>query len=124
MPTLTKAKSKIEELQEQIAILKETVTFELRERRVQLAQELHDVGSELARLTGKAPAPGSRRRQNSGRTVSLQELKELLVRAPEKTISLRKLGIDAKHVKSLAAANGSMLVMGGKGAWPVVTLLK
>ncbi len=60
----------------------------------------------------------------TGKKPDLQELKALLVEAPNKTISLRKEGYDVKNVKIMALANPHLLRMGGKGPWPEVTLLR
>jgi len=54
----------------------------------------------------------------------LQELKELLNAAPDKTISIRKDGYDINKIKTLAKANPSLIQLGGKGAWPTMRLLK
>jgi hypothetical protein len=124
MPTTTTAQSKIQQLQQQIAILKDTATKELREKRVQLAQELHVVDAQIARLTGKPLEEKYRTRRPTGRILTLQELKDLLAAAPGKMLSLRKEGIEAKAVKALAKANPGVLKMGGKGAWPEITLVK
>ena len=123
MPITTSAQFKIKEIQEQIALLKDTATKELREKRVALAQELHVVDAEIARLTGRPFEERYRAKRPSGRIVSLMELKDLLAAAPGKTVSLRKEGIDVKSVKTLAQANPTMLRMGGRGAWPSVSLV-
>jgi hypothetical protein len=59
-----------------------------------------------------------------GMKPDLQELKALLAVAPNKTIFLRKEGYDVRNVRIMAEANPHLLRMGGKGAWPEVTLLK
>jgi hypothetical protein len=124
MPTTTTAQSKIAELQAQIELLKDTATKELREKRVALAQELHVVDAELARLTGKAPEKGTRRKPTGGRSISLEELKGLLAAAPGKTLNVRKEGFNPRTVRLLAKANAGVLKMGGKGPWPEITLVK
>jgi hypothetical protein len=55
---------------------------------------------------------------------SLQELKEILATAPEKTIGIRKEGYDLQNIKTLAKANPGLLQLGGKAPWPTVSLLK
>jgi DNA repair exonuclease SbcCD ATPase subunit len=119
---------KIQELQAQIANLREDAIQELRERREALLRELDSIESELAELTGKpaAGAPGRTRKRSggNGRSIPLQELKEMLAAAPGKTINIRQEGLDLKNIKTLASANPHLLQMGGKGPWPSVTLLK
>jgi hypothetical protein len=124
MPTATTTvRAKIQELQQQIAVLKDTVTKELRERRVALAQELHVLDAELARLTGRPFEERYRTRRPTGRIVTLSELKGLLAAAPGRTLNVRKAGIDPKAVRTLAKANPGELRMGGRGPWPEVTLV-
>jgi DNA repair exonuclease SbcCD ATPase subunit len=126
MPTVTPAQSKIAELQAEIEELKQRAIRELKEKRVELEQELVEVDAEIRKLTGRSLSdPAPRRREGpAGRSVPLQELKELLAAAPDKTLNLRKAGLEARNVKVLAAANPGLLKIGGKGAWPTVTLLK
>lgn len=116
---------RIAALQAQIDSLKKNAISELMEKRNALSHELAEIDAELAHLTGKPVQPGKRTRAAIvGRTPSLQELKDLLTAVPGKTLNLRKEGLDAKHVKALALANPQLLRMGGKGAWPEVTLVK
>ena len=129
MPTPATAQSRIAELKAQIELLKNTAVLELKERRVQLAQELHVVDCEIRRLTGNQPEPKKRGRKPGvasapPRNLPLQELKELLAPAPEKTLSIRKENLDLQSIKTLAAANPQLLKLGGKGPWPTVTLLQ
>jgi hypothetical protein len=128
MPTPVTAQSRIAALQEQIERLKTTAILELKERRVQLAQELHEVDCEIGRLTGNKPEGTKRhyvkRTPAPARNLSLQELKDMLAAAPEKTLSIRKDNLDLASIKTLAAADPGLLKMGGKGPWPTVTLLK
>ncbi len=127
MPPQTTAQQRIATLQAEIEQLKQTALLDLREKRVAIAQELHEVDAELARLTGKSfedKAARRRRGAPSGRSVSLAELKDLLFAAPEKTLDLRKAGLEVKNVKQLVEGNPGLLKMGGKGAWPSVTLVK
>jgi hypothetical protein len=51
-------------------------------------------------------------------------LKELLALAPDKTLNIRKEGLQLANIKTLARVNPHLLSLGGKGAWPTVTLLK
>src|SRR4051812_38952394 len=123
MPTLTTV-HKIKELQAEIEQLKQTAVLDLRERRVAIEQEIVAVDAEIRKLTGKSFDDRPQRRPGpAGRSVSLQELKELLAAAPDKTLNLRKAGLEVRNVKVLAQANPGLLKMGGIGAWPSVTLL-
>ena len=123
------AKERIEKLQAEIESLKQAHHAELSERRQTLARELADIDAELGNLSGKAPEPkrrGTRRPSHSTppRNLPLQELKELLGEAPERTLNVRKENLDLPNIKTLVSANPSLLKLGGKGAWPTVTLLK
>ncbi len=97
------------------------------ERRNNLSRELATVDAELAKLTG-APVEGKKTRSTAptspGKNVPLQELKALLAEAPDKTLNVRKEGLELRNIKVLAEANPTLLKLGGKGAWPTVTLLK
>lgn len=134
MPTASPLQE-ISKLQQQIEALKEAAINELRARRTELESELKSVEDQIEQLTGKparvrrprgtsAPAAGASSEVREGKKPDLQELKELLAAAPNKTISLRKEGYDVRNVKVLAEANPHLLRMGGKGAWPEVTLLR
>jgi hypothetical protein len=93
-----------------------------------LEQELKAVDAEIEKLTGKPAAAKRTRRTNApdmpARTPDLQELKEMLSAAPDKTIGIRKEGLDLRNIKILAEANPHLLKLGGKGPWPTVTLLR
>ena len=118
---------RIEALKAEIASLETAAIKELKDRRNALAAELTSVEAEIAHLTGK-PAEkktrGSGRNKPGGKSIPLQELKELLANAPDKTLGVRKEGLDLANIKTLAAANPGLLKLGGKGPWPTVTLLK
>ena len=118
---------RITELKAQIATLEKNALSELVEKRNALSHELANVDAEIARLTGK-PVEGKKPRavtaKPGGKNPSLQELKDILAAAPNKTIGVRKEGYDLQNIKTLAKANPSLLSIGGKGAWPTVTLLK
>ena len=97
------------------------------ERRNALSHQLATVDAEIAKLTGKTVQTKTTRStapKAAGKSPSLQELKEMLATAPEKTLGIRKEGLDVKNIKTLAKANPTLLKLGGKGAWPTVTLLK
>jgi hypothetical protein len=118
--------SRISELKAQIARLQDEAVRELREKRKTLADELANVDAQLAELTGAptAKSGGRVRVGGGGKSIPLQELKSLLEVAPDKTLSIRKEGLELANIKTLATANPHLLRLGGKGAWPTVTLLK
>jgi hypothetical protein len=121
----TTSLDRIAALSAEIETLKQAAVSELMEKRNSLTQQLAAVDAELGSLTGKSAESKPRRRSGpSGRSVPLQELKEMLTQAPEKTLNIRKSGLEARNIKVLAGANPGLLKMGGKGAWPTVTLLK
>lgn len=126
MTNKTNTQQKIKELQDQIAALQDEEVQGLRERRNTLANELVALDAEIARITGKGPERKGRgaERKHVGKSVPLQELKELIAQSPNKTLSIRKEGLDLANIRTLTNANPHLLQMGGKGAWPTVTLLK
>lgn len=127
MPVQTSAQARIQDLQAQIELLKDTAIKELREKRVAIAQELHIVDAEIRRLNGKTldePRSRSHPERSAPKSVTFEELKHLLGSAPNKKLNLRKAGLDVKAVKALAEASAGVLKIGGKGAWPDVTLIK
>lgn len=101
---------------------------ELQAKRVATLESLKAIDAEIEALTGK-PA-GTRRARKAGAPKAaglrpdLQELKAILAKAEGKTLDLRREGYETANVKTLAEANPGLLRMGGKGAWPTVTLLK
>jgi hypothetical protein len=117
---------RIEELKAQIAKLEGDALRELRERREALVAELQSVDAQIAVLTGTSAEPKTRKRaeREPARSLPLQELKELLANAPDKTLSIRKENLDLRNIKVLAQANPHLLKLGGNGPWPTVTLLK
>ena len=127
MPTTTTSLDRINQLKAEIANLEQSAISELMERRNSLSHELAAVDVELAKLTGK-PLEGKKPRSASpaspGKNIPLQELKELLAAAPNKTLNIRKENLELRNIKVLANANPQLLKLGGKGAWPTVTLLK
>jgi hypothetical protein len=126
MPTTTSL-DRISQLKAEIASLEQAALQELMERRNALSREMAAVDAELAKLTGK-PVEGKKTRSNAtpstGRNIPLQELKELLAAAPDKTVNIRKENLELRNIKNLAEVNPGLLKLGGKGAWPTVTLLK
>jgi len=124
MTTNQSATARIEELKALLAKAQNDAAQELRDRRTALAKELADVDAQIAELTGEAVEKPARKVKGTGKSIPLQELKELLAAAPDKTISIRKEGLELRNIKVLAEANPSLLKLGGKGPWPTVTLLK
>jgi len=126
MPT-TSSLDRINLLKAEIAKLEQAALQELMDKRNALSRELASVDVEIARLTGK-PVEGKKTRSSSpsspGRNIPLQELKELLAAAPNKILNIRKENLELRNIKVLASANPGLLKLGGKGAWPTVTLLK
>jgi len=116
--------SRIQELKAQIAQLEKEGIHELREKRKGIADEITAIDVQLGELTGVPVEKKARATAAPGRSIPLLELKELLAAAPEKTLSIRKEGLDLRNVKVLAEANPHLLKIGGKGPWPTVTLLK
>lgn len=51
-------------------------------------------------------------------------LSRFLTAAPNNTLNIRKANLELRTIKNLAKANPGLLKLGGKGAWPTVTLLK
>jgi hypothetical protein len=126
MPT-TSSLERINQLKAEIASLERAALQELMDRRNTLSRELAVVDAEIAKLNGK-PVEGKKTRSTSSaspaRNIPLQELKELLAAAPNKTLNIRKENLELRNIKVLAGANPQLLKLAGKGAWPTVTLLK
>ncbi len=128
-PIMATSLDRIAALTAEIEALKKSAITELMERRNSLGQQLAAVDREISELTGGAPEPKRRGRKpgavsTPGKSLPLQELKEFLAAAPNKTANIRKDNLDLANIKTLANANPHLLKMGGKGAWPTVTLLK
>ena len=129
MPKIsTNSLDRIAALRAEIETLQQSAVSELMERRNSLSQQLAEVDAELSAITGKSAEPKKRGRRSTpsvpARSLPLQELKELLAAAPEKTLNIRKDNLDLQNIKTLSTANPHLLRLGGKGAWPTVTLLK
>ena len=114
---------RINQLKAEIASLEQEAVSELHQRRASMVADLERLDAEIARITGKAPR-AAKGRSRAGRSVSLQELKEMLERSHDKTVNVRKEKLDFSNIKTLAHANPHLLKLGGKGPWPTVTLLK
>ena len=122
----TSSLDRITDLKAQIATLEKNALQELMDKRNSLSRELAIVDAEVAKLTGK-PVESKKSRATVSKALknpSLQELKEILAAAPDKTIGIRKEGYDLQNIKVLANANPGLLKLGGKAPWPTVTLLK
>ena len=127
MSNTTTSLDRIQQLKAEITKLEQGALQELMEKRNALSHDLAAVDAEIAKLTGK-PAQSKPTRSTApkaaGKSPSLQELKEMLANASERTLSVRREGLDLGNIKTLAAANPSLLKMTAKGPWPLVTLLK
>jgi chromosome segregation ATPase len=121
------SQERINQLKAEIAKLEQTAIQELIDRRNSITRELATVDAELAKLTGK-PLEGKKPRSApahaaSGRNVPLSQLKEELAGAPDRTLNIRKANLELRNIKNLVRVNPGLLRLGGKGAWPTVTLL-
>jgi len=121
----TSSYERLQQLQAEIAKLQQGAIEELMDRRNALSRELAAVDADIAKLTGK-PVEGKKPRTlpSPGRNIPLAQLKEELAAAPNKTLNIRKAGLELRNVKNLAKVNPGLLKMGGSGPWPTVTLLK
>jgi hypothetical protein len=124
MPTTVSALERLQQLQAEVAKLQQAAIHELMDRRNAIAREMAELDTEIAKLTGK-PVEGKKTRTpaSPGRNISLQQLKEELAAAPNKTLNIRKAGLELGNIKVLANANPGLLKLDGKGAWPTITLL-
>ncbi len=97
------------------------------DKRNSLSREIATVDAEIAKFIGK-PVEGKKTPATSpastARNIPLQERKEWLAAAPNKTLNIRKENLELRNIKVLAGANPGLLKLGGKDAWPTVTLLK
>ena len=126
MSQASAALARIQELQKEIATLQSDALRELQSERAALLKQITSIDSQIAGLTGvpaEKKAEGEAK-ELSGKSIPLQELKELLAAAPDKTINIRKEGLQLANIKTLAKYNPQLLSLGGKGAWPTVTMLK
>jgi hypothetical protein len=121
------ASARLAALKAEIKNLEQAALSELIEKRNSLTQQLAQVDAEIAELKGAQPERKRRGRASAStaaKILPLQELKELLTAAPDKTLGIRKENLDLQNIKALANANPHLLKLGGKGPWPTVTLLK
>jgi hypothetical protein len=125
MTANTDSLQRIETLKAEIARLESEALKELTAKRESLLRELAKVDAQIAELTGSTiESKRGPKQQPPGKSLPLQELKQLLEHAPDKTLNIRKENLDLRNIKVLAEANPHLLKLGGKGAWPTVTLLK
>jgi len=112
----------IQKLQAQIASLKDSAITELRARKSAIEAELKSIEGEIENLTGKAPGRRGRRSADTPakRSLTFQELKDILLSRPNRALSIRKEGLDVTNIRTLANINPRDLVLGGKGPWPTV----
>src|SRR6187399_209797 len=96
----TSSLARIEQLKAEIANLEQAALQELMDRRNALTGELAAIDTEIAKLTGK-PVEGKKIRTSpakvAGKSIPLQELKELLADAPAKTLNIRKEGLELRN---------------------------
>ena len=116
---------RIAALRAEIAHLEQQAVHELISKRERLKEELDHLDAEIHRITGKAPRGprGGGGKPRSGRTVSFEELKQMLESAPGRTINVRKLKLDFAAIKGYAKSHPNTLKLAGKGPWPTVTLV-
>jgi hypothetical protein len=118
------ALQRLQQLQAEVAKLQQSAVQELMDRRTVITRELASIDSEIAELTGKSrEGKVPRTSSSSARKLSLQQLKEELMAAPNKTLNIRKAKLELSNIKELVQANPALLKLGGNGAWPTVTLL-
>ena len=127
-----KSAEQIAQLKLEIAKLEQSAIQELLDRRSDLKKSLAAVEKEIA-IAQDQLNPSKRRKMGKltkkpdptayGKSVPLEELKEKLSFAPNKTVNIRKEGFNALSIRNLAKANPQLLRIGGKGPWPTVTLI-
>jgi chromosome segregation ATPase len=113
----------ISKLQEQLSKLKDAAVVELNARVSQIRTELKDIDAQLESLTGK-PATRKGRATPAMRSITMQDLKDLLSSSPSQTVNIRRAGLDTTNIRTLANLHPKEIQLGGKGAWPTVGLLK
>ena len=124
MPTTVSSLDRLQQLQAEVVKLQQSAIQELMDRRNAISRELVAVDEEIAKLTGKAVEDKKPHTPTSpGRSIPLQQLKEELAAAPNKTLNIRKANLELRNIKNLARVNPGLLKMGGSGPWPTVTLL-
>jgi hypothetical protein len=121
----TNSFERIQQLKSQLAQTEQAALRELKDRREAITREIATVDADLAKLTGK-PVEGKKPHIPASpvRNIPLAQLKEELSAAPDKTLNIRKANLELRNIKVLAQCNPGLLPIGGKGAWPTVTLLR
>lgn len=117
---------RIQELKAEIARLEGEALNDLKAKRDSILAEVREIDAQIALLTGIAGEVATTRKRSpreAAKIVPSAELKALLEKAPDKTLSIRKENFDLRSIKELAARNPSLFRMGGNGPWPTVTLL-
>lgn len=87
----------IRQLQAKIGQLKEAAIIELKARRAATSAEIAAIDADMEKLTGKPS-----RRTPAIRSVTFQELKDLLLAEPKRALNVRRAGLDGTNVKTLA----------------------
>ncbi len=125
----SKSAEQIAQLKLEIAKLEQSAIQELLDQRAALKKDLAAVEKEIS-LAQDQLNPSKRRKIGKkadptafGKSVPLEELKQKLSFAPDKTVNIRKEGFNALSIRNLAKANPQLLRIGGKGPWPTVTLI-
>jgi hypothetical protein len=116
---------RIAALKAEIQSLEQSALTELQDKRNALLEEIAAVDAEIEGLTGESTeklAIRTRAPKRAGKQISFELLKTTLRELPGKTMNIRKEGYDSKQIKSLIASNPESLSLGGKGAWPTVSL--
>jgi hypothetical protein len=113
----------ISKLQEQLSKLKDAAVVELNARVAQIRAELKDIDAQIESLTGK-PATREAKATPAMRSITMQDLKDLLASSPNQTVNIRRAGLDTTNIKTLANLHPKAIQLGGKGAWPTVVLVR
>ena len=131
MPNLSAAEriAKIKsDAQAEVEKLTQEALAELHAKRDAAEAALKAINAEIESLTGKPAGTRKPRKasapKGAGKKPDLQELKQILAGVEWKTLNIRQEGYDTANIKTMAEANPGLLKLGGKGAWPTVTLLK
>jgi len=84
-------------LQAQIDQLKESAIAELKARKEAILAEIGTIDADMEKLTGRPV-----RNTPAIRSVTFQELKDLLQAEPTRALNVRRAGLDGTNVKTLA----------------------
>jgi hypothetical protein len=113
----------ISKLQEQLSKLKDEAVVELTARESAIRTELKDIDAQIESLTGK-PATRKGRATPAMRSITMQDLKDLMASSPHQTVNIRRAGLDATNIRTLANLHPKEIQLVGKGAWPTVGLVR